>query len=227
MAVSITQTIHLPNPAPPSKISTSSIQLVYFNIRARAEPARLLLAYAGVEYQDVRVEQPWLNIVNREHWESIKTEFAFQQLPVLFWDGEQIAQSLAVTRFIAKQIGLAGKDNPEEAQVNEIIYSIEDVLQARIDVLHETDEKRKAVMSKTYKTLTVPNLLVQLEKRLVSRGGQFFVGNALSWADIQAFYFCSELGSHEQLDKSPLLASLVMRVGRIPNIQKWIQSRPV
>ena len=149
MAVSITQTIHIPNPAPPSKISTSSIQLVYFNIRARAEPARLLLAYAGVGYQDVRVEQPWLNMANMQHWDSIKTEFAFQQLPVLFWDGEQIAQSLAVTRFIAKQLGLAGKDNLEEAQVNEIIYAIEDVIQARIDVLHETDEKMKAVMSET------------------------------------------------------------------------------
>ena len=227
MAVSLTQTIHLPNPGLPSKISTSSIQLVYFNIRARAEPARLLLAYAGVEYQDIRVEQPWLNMDNMEHWDNIKTEFAFEQLPVLYWNGEQIAQSLAVTRFIARQVGLAGKDNLEEAQVNEVIYAIEDVLQARIDVLHETDEKRKAVMSETYRTKTVPNILLQLENCLVSRGGHFFVGNALSWADIQAFHFCSELDNHEQLDTSPHLASLVMRVGLIPNIQNWVQSRPV
>ena len=215
MAVSLTQTIHLPNPGLPSKITTSSIQLVYFNIRARAEPARLLLAYAGMEYQDARVEQPWLNMANRKHWDSIKTELAFQQLPVLFWNGEQIAQSLAVTRFIAKQLGLAGKDN------------LEDVIQARIDVLHETDEKMKAVMSETYKTKTVPNILLQLENRLVLRGGQFFVGNALSWADIQAFYFCSELDNHKQLDKSIHLSNLVMRVGQVPNIKCWIQSRPV
>jgi glutathione S-transferase len=227
MSVSITQTIHLPNPGLPSKIPTSSIQLVYFNIRARAEPARLLLAYAGVEYQDIRIEQPWLNMDNRDHWDNIKTEYAFEQLPVLYWNGEQIAQSLAVTRFNARQVGLAGKDNLEEAQVNEIIHAIEDVLQARINVLHETDEKRKAVVSETYKTLTLPNLLLQLENRLVSRGGQFFVGDALSWADIQAFYFCSELDSLEQMDTSPHLASLVMRVGLIPNITNWVQSRPV
>ena len=154
-------------------------------------------------------------MVNREHWDSIKTEFAFQQLPVLFWNGEQIAQSLAVTRFIAKQLGLAGKDN------------LEDVIQARIDVLHETDEKMKAVMSETYKTKNGANILLQLENRLVLRGGQFFVGNALSWADIQAFYFCSELDNHKQLDKSIHLSNLVMRVGQVPNIRCWIQSRPV
>ena len=80
MAVFLTQTIHLPNPGLPSKITTSSIQLVYFNIRARAEPARLLLAYAGVEYQDVRVEQPWLNMANKEYWDFIKTEFTTSSL---------------------------------------------------------------------------------------------------------------------------------------------------
>lgn len=31
-------------------------KLIYFNLRARAEPLRLIFAYAGIKYTDQRVE---------------------------------------------------------------------------------------------------------------------------------------------------------------------------
>ena len=34
----------------------SDIKLVYFNVKGRAETARLILAHAGVEYEDKRIE---------------------------------------------------------------------------------------------------------------------------------------------------------------------------
>ena len=37
------------------------IKLLYFDLRARAEPARLLLAYGGVTYEDERIPPPWEN----------------------------------------------------------------------------------------------------------------------------------------------------------------------
>ena len=33
-------------------ITKDRIKLTYFDLRARAEPARLLLAYAGVDYEE-------------------------------------------------------------------------------------------------------------------------------------------------------------------------------
>ena len=40
-----------------------SIKLTYFNARGRAELARLVLAQAGAEFEDVRLErEEWLNI---------------------------------------------------------------------------------------------------------------------------------------------------------------------
>ena len=40
-----------------------SIKLTYFNARGRAELARLVLAQAGAEFEDVRLErEEWLNV---------------------------------------------------------------------------------------------------------------------------------------------------------------------
>jgi len=44
-------------------------KLVYFNLRARAEPIRMLYALAGKPLNDVRVHTPvdWLEIRNGKH----------------------------------------------------------------------------------------------------------------------------------------------------------------
>jgi len=47
-----------------SFIAMPSYKLYYFNVKGRAEPSRLLFAYAGVEYEDVRVES--------KDWPSLK-----------------------------------------------------------------------------------------------------------------------------------------------------------
>ena len=43
----------------------SGIKLTYFNLKGRAELSRLILAQAGVEYEDCRID--------REDWAQLKT----------------------------------------------------------------------------------------------------------------------------------------------------------
>ena len=45
------------------------IKLTYFNFRGRGEPARLILAYAGVEYEDIRITEYF---VDDTEWKKIK-----------------------------------------------------------------------------------------------------------------------------------------------------------
>ena len=82
------------------------IKLIYFDLRARAEPARLLLAYAGQDYQDERI--PWIS-TDEYPWQQMKPSTPFGQLPLLVWNGETISQSISIARFLATEFGLAGR----------------------------------------------------------------------------------------------------------------------
>ena len=66
----------------------------------------------------------------------------------------------------------------------------------------------------------------RLEARLEQRGGQFFVGNNLTWADLHVYMYASESVDKAVLAKFPKLANLVERVGNVPNIKAWVESRP-
>ena len=72
-------------------------------------------------------------------------------------------------------------------------------------------------------------ILAALEARVAGRGGQFFVGNRLTWADLMVFMVASNLEAKNSkaLSNVPLIQNLVARVGDIPNIKKWIENRPV
>ena len=46
-------------------------KLTYFDLRARAEPTRIVFAYAGVHYEDVRVSfEEWGNSLKNSKYET-------------------------------------------------------------------------------------------------------------------------------------------------------------
>ncbi len=46
-----------------------SFKLTYFNLRGRAELARIIFAYAGVEYEDSRIEkEDWPGMKESLYW---------------------------------------------------------------------------------------------------------------------------------------------------------------
>merc|ERR1711970_1148390 len=177
----------------------AQIKLTYFNLRARAEPARLVLAYAGAKYDDVRLPAPW---DNPKPWAALKPTTPYGQCPLLEWDGE------------------------ESAQVDEIVDAIEDVIGVTIKTHFEEDPAAKAAKVAELNKSAVLPMLQSVEKRLVSRGGQFLVGNNISLADIHLFFFCSEYTTPPMLTATPKIADLVRRIGALPNIQRWIRARP-
>ena len=72
------------------------IKLTYFNLRARGESCRLLLAYGGLKYEDERLPPPKLE--DPSVWAKVKPTTPWGQVPVLTWDGVQVAQSMAAAR---------------------------------------------------------------------------------------------------------------------------------
>merc|ERR1712152_13679 len=201
-----------------NKVKTSiimpNVKLTYFNLRARGEPCRLLLAYGGIKYEDNRIAPPW---DPTSTWASLKPTTPFGQLPVLNWDGVEICQSMAAARFIAREVGLAGNSSLEQAQVDEVIDVIQDLVNTWVKLYFAKDE----AALKNFAEVTLITALGQLEKKLESRGGKNFVGNALTWADIHVYMYLDGLDK-AVLEKFPLQAALKEMVGNIPNIKAWV-----
>ncbi|VDL74546.1 unnamed protein product [Nippostrongylus brasiliensis] len=90
----------------------------YFPGRGLGEITRQLFALAGVEYEDIRITP--------EQWPEYKSKMPFGQMPVLEVDGQQIPQSLAIARYVARKYGYAGKTPYEEAIVDALADQYKD-----------------------------------------------------------------------------------------------------
>merc|ERR1712062_482645 len=200
-----------------SSLEMPNVKLTYFNLRGRGEPCRIMLAYGGIKYEDERIPPPWDPATS---WPTLKPNTPFGVLPILTWDGEEICQSMACARFVAREVGLYGKSSLEQAQVDEIVDVIQDLTNTFIKFYFAKDE----AALKNFSEVTLVTALGQLEKRLVSRG-EDFVGNSLTWADTHVFMYISDL-EPAALEKFPKLTALKERVGNVPNIKAWVESRP-
>lgn len=161
----------------------------------------------------------------------LKPKLPNGQVPVLNYNGTIISQSKTICRFLANKYNLAGRTNLEKAQADEIVDTIVDIFDNGVPALFEKDEaeKKKKVAAFIEKTAEV---FGKLESRLDGRGGQFFAGNSLTWADLQLFFYIDFFnrtflqGKSDCAAKFPLLKNLNLRVGNQPNIKKWMENRP-
>ena len=81
-------------------------KLSYFDIYGRAEMIRLLLNYAGVDFEDERFTQA--------EWPEHKASFKTGQVPCWTDDsGKQFGESEAIFKMLAHEHGLAGKTGAE------------------------------------------------------------------------------------------------------------------
>lgn len=205
-------------------------KLYYFNLRGRAEPIRLLFKAAGVDYEDKRL--------TGEEWAAMKSagKAPFGQMPLLEVDGKVIlAQSLAIGRYVANEVGLSPSINMEKAQADMIVDACTDLGMKVMKSHFESDEARKEQYEKEAKA-AIPVFLKYFEDILRSNNGGkgFFVGDKLTYADIVPFNLFNHFFakgklecSPEELKDFPLLTEHYNRVANVPNIKKWLEERPV
>jgi len=184
----------------------------------------MIFKVAGVEFEDFRIEK-------EEFTPEMKAETPFGQLPVLEVDGVKLCQSNAFARYLARKFNLAGKTELEQAQADMIVDCFEDSIKPMVAFYYEADETRKAEGKKKYNEEQLPAFLTLLEKLLTANheGDKFFVGEELTWADLQFLSFTKWIG-HTGLE-NPLanyskLSALKARVESLPKIADWIENRP-
>ncbi len=99
------------------------LELIYFNLRALAEPPQMMMHNAGVKY---RYEMAW--DYYGKPWSDAKPEVHFGQLPVLVVnDTVHIWQSGAIVRYLAKLAGFMPADPVLAAQVDAVFEQTQEL----------------------------------------------------------------------------------------------------
>lgn len=160
-------------------MANSRIRLHYLDVRAKAEISRLILAYAGKEYEDIRFSQ--------EEWPNYKFKTPLQQCPMLEIDGRWFPQAAAHFTFLAREFGLYGQTNMDHLIIDVVISTLEDVYKVSVKSWYMEHGQERDEKIQTARREETPKYLAYLEQLLSENGTGYFVGNSLTLADIAAF----------------------------------------
>jgi len=199
-------------------------KLAYFNVRALGEPMRLIFAYKGIPFEDIRME--------KDAWPEQKSNFPWGTLPVLEVDGKVLGQSRAIARYLGKIFDIAGDNDFESAKCDEVIEAMTDLGNAGKESFIETDEAKKKLLTEKLMNETFPKFFGKFNEFIEKNGG-FLVGKRISYADIFVASFLQLYNENvgaasgkDLFENYPGIAAHQKTVFGLPGIKKWVESRP-
>ncbi|HTT71974.1 MAG TPA: glutathione S-transferase family protein [Anaeromyxobacteraceae bacterium] len=206
--------------------------LIYFATRGRAELIRLVLAEAGVDYQEFVVGRGTPPVGGRPtDLAALKAtgELPFDAVPV--WEepgGLRLAQSAAIANHIARAHGLRGRDALEEARCDELLGAVDDV-RLEMRKLATVPPEQRAVQRAELATATLPRWLGYLDRLLRRNAGgrSYVVGPGLTVADLALWYLLEMVADNafgEALARYPVLVAYAERIGSRPRIAAYRSS---
>ena len=204
---------------------TPRLVLTYFDFDgSRGEVARLAMHIAGIPFEDRRIA--------RKDWAALRDSTPFQAVPTLEVDGQVIAQSNTINRYVGKLAGLYPADDWQAARVDEIMDAVEDIT-TRIAGTFTLDDEAKKSARETLSSGSIPRFLRQIEARLRAGGGEWFAENRLTVADLKCYLWIRWLKSgaldHVPADvvdqHAPLLVKHLERVSSHPKIAAYYAAR--
>jgi glutathione S-transferase len=171
------------------------LKLVYFDIDgARGEAARLAMAIGGVPFEDDRVKFA--------DWQTRKPGTPFGGLPVLEVEGQTVAQSNGINRYVGKLAGLYPGDAWQAALCDEAMDAVEEI-STRVWSTMALPAAEKKAQRESLAAGALADSLDRLQRRLVAHGGQYFADGRLTVADLKVFVWIRHLRSG-QLDHVPV-----------------------
>jgi len=212
-------------------------ELYYWpEIQGRGEFVRLVLEDAGAEYIDVAREPGGYErleaVLAGEHDGVLP--FA---LPVLYAGPIVVAQTVAITSFLAARHHLAPADERGRLGALTIALTIADLVTEIHDThhpitVHERYETQKAAAKQRaaeFRLNRIPKFLRYLERNL-ERNGEVLVGSAVSYVDLAAFQIVEGLSyafpraMARIRNDVPRLLALRDRVAQRPRLLRYLTS---
>jgi glutathione S-transferase len=203
----------------------SKIVLTYFDFDGgRGEPARLALHIGGIAFEDRRV--------GMQDWPTLRDKMPFQAMPLLEADGNSVAQSNTIIRYVGKLAGLYPKDDWQAALCDEIMDASEDI-GSRIGGTMQLADDAKKKAREALAAGGITRHLEQLALRLKNGGGDYFVDKRLTVADLKVFGLVRWLrsGALDHIPKdlvdrvAPALVQHNERVASNPKIAAYYAAR--
>jgi glutathione S-transferase len=196
--------------------------LGYWHIRGLGQPIRLLLAYLEVDYEDKYFElTPQLT---NDHWhaERDRLHLDFPNLPYLLDGTMKVTESRAIMKYLSRtrKPELLGKTIEAQTQIDTVDNFMYDLLYCDfIPVLYEYTE----ALEKKYKEME-PVKLGYLSNFLKEK--RFLVGDDLTYVDFFVYEVLDQIRTFDSkcLDQFPNLQAYMIRIQKIPQIQKYINS---
>ena len=204
----------------------SSYRLTYFDFSGgRAEPIRIALHAAGVDFDDRRIKFP--------EFMEMQKELPFGCVPVLHLDGEPVTQSNALARYAGKLAGLYPEDARQALYCDEAMDAIEDINHYLGPTFGLQGDALKAAREQVVeRRLSV--FLPGLARLLARGGGRYFAASRLTVADLKVFvqtrWFRSGQLDHIPTDLidtlAPTLVEHQTRIESDPVVTAYYAARP-
>ncbi|CAJ0930379.1 unnamed protein product, partial [Mesorhabditis belari] len=207
-----------------SSSESGDYKLYYFNARGTTEPIRQLFALAQIPFEDIRIEQ--------DDWGNTKMNMPFGQLPVLEVNGEKLAQSASIMRYLATKFGYAGKTDRERALIDSYFELYKDYHAEAKTYFYMVVGLKEGNKEKAFKKTFIPardRFFTYIEKQLKSNvENGFLVGESPSYVDLQIADHVETILQHHPLELSafPEVLAHKKRVEAIPRLKKYLEDRP-
>ena len=159
----------------PRPADTPRLTLVYAKMQALAEPARMLMRYAGLDYTDVyawdHYGKPWR--------EGAKELAPFGQVPVLVVDDSvSIDQSGAIQRYLSRLTGTCPADPLLAAQADALCDNAGELFILSNPVANFFTGERFETKVADFQTAFAPRLKCFARSLAAHDEGPFFFGDA-------------------------------------------------
>lgn len=157
------------------------LELTYFNGPGRAEPVRVALFIAGLDFVDHRVDFPTFVALRGQG------RFPLGSVPILEVDGLVMTQTGAMLRYVARLAGgeLYPADPMQAFIVDSAIDTFNDTLShALTPSMFERDMDKKLAMRKALAEGPMAQALSYVEGLAARSAGPFLTGTSLTIADL-------------------------------------------